>query len=116
MFGCWNGAWESGSKGFRLHVNGDLSWGLFEEKVGEVKEGQGRNLLGGNQRSSIRLSGYGFWRFALICRGTHLPCRNSRVKKSGIIELVSPLIYSISKSKTLKIDCHQVKLCLETRF
>ena len=38
---------ESGSKGFGLHVNGDLSWGLFEEKVGEVKEGQGRNLLGG---------------------------------------------------------------------
>ena len=38
---------ESGSKGFGLHVNGDLSWGLFEEKVGEVKEGQRRNLLGG---------------------------------------------------------------------
>ena len=38
---------ESGLKGFGLHVNGDLSWGLFEEKVGEVKEGQGRNLLGG---------------------------------------------------------------------
>ena len=37
----------SGSKGFGLHVNGDLSWGLFKEKVGEVKEGQGRNLLGG---------------------------------------------------------------------
>ena len=35
---------ESGSKGFGLHVNGDLSWGLFEEKVGEVKEGKGRNL------------------------------------------------------------------------
>ena len=38
---------ESGSKGFGLQVNGGLSWGLFEEKVGEVKEGQGRNLLGG---------------------------------------------------------------------
>ena len=37
----------SGLKGFGLHVNGDLSWGLFEEKVGEVKEGQGRNPLGG---------------------------------------------------------------------
>ena len=38
---------ESGSKGFGLHVNGDLSWGLFEEKVGVVKDGQGRNLPGG---------------------------------------------------------------------
>ena len=38
---------ESGSKGFGLHVNGDLSWVLFEEKLGEVKEGQGRNLQGG---------------------------------------------------------------------
>ena len=41
------GLGESGSKGFRLHVNVDLSWGMFEEKVGEVKEGQRRNLLGG---------------------------------------------------------------------
>ena len=37
----------SGSKGFGLHINGDLSQDLFKEKVGEVKEGQGRNLLGG---------------------------------------------------------------------
>ena len=29
------------------YMYGDISWGLFEEKVGEVKEGQGRNLLGG---------------------------------------------------------------------
>ena len=42
----------SGSKGFGLHVNGDLSWGLFKEKVGEVKEGQGRNLLGGIGRAA----------------------------------------------------------------
>ena len=41
------GLGESGSKGFGLHVNGDLSWGLFEEKVGVVKDGQGRNLPGG---------------------------------------------------------------------
>ena len=41
------GLGESGSKGFGLHVNGDLSWGLFEEKVDVVKEGQGRNLPGG---------------------------------------------------------------------
>ena len=40
---------ESGSKGFGLQVNGGLSWGLFEEKVDEVKEGQGRNLLGGEE-------------------------------------------------------------------
>ena len=33
---------ESGWKGFGLQV----IEGLFEEKVGEVKEGQGRNLLG----------------------------------------------------------------------
>ena len=36
----------SGSKGFGLHVSGDLYWGLFEEKEGEVREGQERNLLG----------------------------------------------------------------------
>ena len=41
------GLGESGSKVFGLHVNGDLSWGLFEEKVGVVKDGQGRNLPGG---------------------------------------------------------------------
>ena len=41
------GLGEIGSKGFGLQVNRGLSWGLFEEKVGEVKEGQGRNLLGG---------------------------------------------------------------------
>ena len=41
------GLWENGWKGFGLQVNGGLSWGLFEEKVGEVKEGQERNLLGG---------------------------------------------------------------------
>ena len=43
------GVWlrESGSKGFGLHVNGDLSWDLFEESTGDVKEGQERNLLGG---------------------------------------------------------------------
>jgi len=45
VVGEWLG--ESGSKGFRLHVNGDLSWDLFEESVGAVKKGQGRNLLGG---------------------------------------------------------------------
>ena len=50
----------------------------------------------GNRSSSIRLSGSGFWGVALIWGGTHFPCRNSRVRKSGI-ELVSPLIYSISK-------------------
>ena len=38
---------ENGWKGFGLQVNGSLSWGLLEEKVGELKEGQGRNLLGG---------------------------------------------------------------------
>ena len=38
---------ESGWKGFGLQGNKVLSWGLFEEKVGELKEGQGRNLLGG---------------------------------------------------------------------
>ena len=43
--GVWLG--ESGSKGFGLHVNGDLSWDLFEECASEVKEGQGRNLLWG---------------------------------------------------------------------
>ena len=37
------GLGESGSKGFGLHVN----WGLFEKRAGELKEGQGRNLLGG---------------------------------------------------------------------
>ena len=41
------GLGENGWKGFGLQVNGGLSWGLFEEKVGEVKEGQERNLLGG---------------------------------------------------------------------
>ena len=40
------GLGESGWKGFGLQINGDLSRDLFEEKVGEVKEGQGRNLLG----------------------------------------------------------------------
>ena len=70
------GVGESGWKGFGLQVNGGLSWGLFEEKVGELKEGQGRNLLGG-WWSSIRLSGSGFWGIVLICRGAHLPCRNS---------------------------------------
>ena len=105
---------ESGWKGFGLQGNGSLSWGLFKEKLGLLNEGQGRNLLGG-WWSSIRLSGSGFWGIVLICRGAHLPCRNSRVKKSGI-ELDSPLIYSISKSKTLKIACYLAKLCLETRF
>ena len=38
---------ESGWKGFGLQVNEGLSWGLFEEKVGELKEGQRRNLLRG---------------------------------------------------------------------
>ena len=37
----------SGWKGFGLQGIGDLSWGLFKEKLGELKEGQGRNLLGG---------------------------------------------------------------------
>ena len=46
------GLGESGLKGFGLHVNGDLSWRLFKEKVGEVKEGQGRNLLGGIGRAA----------------------------------------------------------------
>ena len=109
------GLGESGWKGFGLQVDGVLSWGLFEEKVGEVKEGQGRNLLGGGIGGSIRLSSSGFGGFALICRGTHLPYRNLRVRKPGI-KLVSPLIYSMSKSKTLKIACHLAKLCLETRF
>ena len=45
VVGVWLG--KSGSKGFQLHVNGDLSWNLFEESAGEVEEGQGRNLLGG---------------------------------------------------------------------
>ena len=44
VVGVWFG--ESGSKGFGLHVSGDLYWGLFEEKEGEVREGQERNLLG----------------------------------------------------------------------
>ena len=38
---------ESGWQGFGLQVNGGLSQGLVKEKVGELKEGQGRNLLGG---------------------------------------------------------------------
>ena len=38
---------KSRSKGSGLHVSRDLSWGLFEEKEGEVREEQGRNLLGG---------------------------------------------------------------------
>ena len=110
------GLGESGWKGFGLQVNGILSWDLFEEKVDEVKETREELARGRrNQGSSIRLSSSGFWGFALICRGTHLPCKNSRVRKSRI-ELVSPLIYSISKSKTLKIACHRAKLCLETRF
>jgi len=37
------GLGESGWKGFGLQV----IRGLFEEKVGRVKEGQGRNLIGG---------------------------------------------------------------------
>ena len=37
VVGVWFG--ESGSKGFGLHVSGDLYWGLFEEKEGEVREG-----------------------------------------------------------------------------
>ena len=37
---------ERGCKGFGLHGNGGLCWGLFEEKVGELNKGQGRNLLG----------------------------------------------------------------------
>ena len=41
------GLGECGWKGFGLQGNEAFSWGLFEEKVGEVKEGQGRNLLGG---------------------------------------------------------------------
>ena len=47
------GVGESGWKGFELQVNGGLSWGLFEEKVGELKEGQGRNLLGGGGEGSM---------------------------------------------------------------
>ena len=38
---------ESGWKGFGLQGIGDLSWGLFKEKLGKLKEGQGKNLLGG---------------------------------------------------------------------
>ena len=41
------GLGESDWKGFGLQVNGGLSQGLFEEKAGELKEGQERNLLGG---------------------------------------------------------------------
>ena len=41
------GLGENGWKGLGLQVNEGLSWDLFEEKVGEVKEGQERNLLGG---------------------------------------------------------------------
>ena len=41
------GLGESGWNGFGLQGNGVLSWGLLEEKVGEVKKEQGRNLLGG---------------------------------------------------------------------
>ena len=40
---------ESGWKGFGLQGNRGLSWGLFEEKLGELKEGQGRNLLEGGR-------------------------------------------------------------------
>ena len=35
-----------GQKGLG-YISRDLSWGLFEEKEGEVREEQGRNLLGG---------------------------------------------------------------------
>jgi len=38
-------------------------------------------------------------------RGCHFPYKNSRVKKLGI-QFASPLIYSISKSKELRIACH----------
>ena len=54
------GLGESGSKGFGLHVNRDLSWGLFEEKVGKVKEGQGRNLLGEEESKEQRKTVW-FW-------------------------------------------------------
>ena len=47
--------------------------------------------------------------------GYGLPCKNSRVKKSGI-EFLLPSVYSISKSKMLKMDCHLAKICLLAIF
>jgi hypothetical protein len=32
------------------------------------------------------------------------------------MELLIPLIYSISKSKTLKISCHRANICFEAIF
>jgi hypothetical protein len=53
-----------------------------------------------------------------MCNIQHLSwwhCKNSRVRKSGM-ELLIPLMYSISKSKTLKIACHLANICFEAIF
>jgi hypothetical protein len=42
-------------------------------------------------------------------------CKNSQVRKSGI-KFSNPLIYSISKSKALKIACHLAKICFDAMF
>ena len=106
-----------GKAGQRVSIA--CQWGSFLESVWRECRWGGRRAreesTRGNRSSSIGLSSFGFWGVSLIRRGTYLPCRNSRVRKLGI-ELVSPLIYSISNSKTLKIAYHLAKLCLETRF
>ena len=50
-----------------------------------------------------------FW--SLACHYS-TACRSSWVRKSGI-DFLEPLIYSMSKSKTLKIACHLAKICFE---
>ena len=56
----------------------------------------------------------GFWTGFRLLRA-QFPCRNSRDKKSRR-EFESPLINSISKSKTDKIACHLAKIYFETIF
>ena len=45
----------------------------------------------------------------------HFSCKNSRERKSRR-EFESPLINSISKSKTHKIACHLANICFEIMF
>ena len=53
-----------------------------------------------------------FW--SLVCHYS-TAFRNSWVRKSGI-DFLEPLIYSMSKSKTVKIACHLAKICFEAMF
>ena len=115
LFGCWSVVWREWGK----RVWATCQWGSllgFVWREGGWSEGRTREeSTRGNRSSSIRLFGSRFWGVTFVWGGTHLPYRNSQVRKSRI-ELVSPLICSISKSKTLKIAYHLAKLCLETRF